>query len=88
MEENKEMMTVENENLEPEYEETEEVQKSNGGTFLLLGALLGAGGFALGRWAKKKWNERKAKEPMVNVTDPESVDITPDPVDSNKEETE
>ena len=88
MEENKEMMTVENENLEPEYEETEEVQKSNGGTFLLLGALLGAGGFALGQWAKKKWNERKAKEPMVNVTDPESVDITPDPVDSDEEETE
>lgn len=88
MEENKEMMTVENENLEPEYEETEEVQKSNGGTFLLLGALLGAGGFALGRWAKKKWNERKAKEPTVNVTDPESVDITPDPVDSDEEETE
>lgn len=84
MEDNKEMMTVETEELEPVYEETEEVQKSNGGSYLLLGALLGAGAYALGRKVVGWWKSRKS-EPQVNVTDPNLVDITPDPVDSDEE---
>lgn len=85
MEDNKELMTVENEyEMEPE-EETEEVQKSNFGSGVLLGGLLALGGYFLGKKVIKKWKERKANEPEVSKTDPNVIDITPDPVDSDEE---
>lgn len=85
MEDNKEMMTVENEEMDTAYDETEEVQSGNGGATLLIGALLGAGAYALGRKVVGWWKNRKAKEPTVEKTDPEVIDITPD---SDEEETE
>ena len=84
MEDNKDLMTVENEDLET-VEETEEAQKSGSGGYLLIGALIGAGAYALGRKAIGWWKNRKAKEATVEKTDPKIVDITPDPVDSDEE---
>lgn len=81
MEENKDLMVTENEELET-VDETEETH-GNGGATLLVGALIGAGAYALGRKVFGWWKNRKAKEPEVHKTDPNVVDITPD--DSEEE---
>lgn len=86
MEDNKLMVNEEYEMEPVEEEETEEVQKSNFGSGLLLGGLLALGGYFLGKKAVKKWKEHKEKEPKVVKTDPQVIDITPDPVESDDEE--
>ena len=86
MEDNKELTMMETN--EPEIVEEDEVVQSNSGALLLIGAALGAGAYVLVKKAYKWWKDRKAKEPTVNATDPNVIDITPDPVDSDEEETE
>ena len=61
MEENKDLMVTENEEQET-VEETEETRGNSGAT-LLVGALIGAGAYALGRKVVGWWKNRKAKEP-------------------------
>lgn len=83
MEENKDLMVTENEEQEA-VEETEETRGNSGAT-LLVGALIGAGAYALGRKVVGWWKNRKSKEPEVQKTDPNVIDITPD---ASEEETD
>lgn len=83
MEENKDLMVTENEEQET-VEETEETRGNSGAT-LLVGALIGAGAYTLGRKVVGWWKNRKAKEPEVQKTDPNVIDITPD---ASEEETD
>lgn len=83
MEENKDLMVTENEEQET-VEETEETRGNSGAT-LLVGALIGAGAYVLGRKVVGWWKNRKAKEPEVQKTDPNVIDITPD---ASEEETD
>lgn len=87
MEDNKEMMTVENNdyNLVTE-EETEENRGGNGGLYLLIGGLIGAGVYALGRKAIGKVKEYRSK--MKNRSDKESDKIIDIPVESESDENE
>lgn len=85
MEDNKEIMTVENEELEPVEDKTEEVQ-SNFGAGIVIGGALALAIYAGVKKLLAIRKERKEKEPMVHKTDPNVIDITPDePVDSDEE---
>lgn len=83
MEDNKDLMVTENEELEP-VEETEEVQGSFGAG-IVLGGVLALGAYALIKKGIAVWKAHKSKEPTVEKTDPKVIDITPDPVDSDEE---
>lgn len=81
MEENKDLMVTENEELE----NVEETESSNSGGAFLVGALIGAGAFALGRKVVS-WIKNRKNEPKVHKTDPEVIDITPDDSEEEVEE--
>lgn len=85
MEDNKEIMTVENEELEPVEETTEAAQSGFGAGVVIGGALVLAAYVGIKKLLAIR-KARKEKEPRVYKTDPNVIDITPDePVDSDEE---
>lgn len=83
MEDNNIMVTENEDVLEPV--ETEEATESNFGAGVLVGGLAAVAIIAIAKKVKEVWKARKDKEPMVNRTDPNLIDITPDVVDTDDE---
>lgn len=89
MEDNKEMTTVEtNDYIPATEEETEENHGGNGGLYLLIGGLIGAGAYALGRKAVGKLKEYRSKVKNRSEKEPEKlIDVSAES-ESTEEEAE
>jgi hypothetical protein len=78
--ENYEMIeTTEMENAE----NTEECSGMSTGKAMLIGGLITAGAIAVGKFAKKKWNDHKAKKEQAKM-----IECAPEQADDDSEEDE